>query len=1100
MAREQLLGNDAIVRGALEAGVAFVAGYPGTPSSEITDGFAKLSKTHGVAFEYAVNEKIALELAFAAAIAGARSLCAMKHLGLMVAGDPLSTIPYVGVEAGMVIVSAGDPSCHTSPNEADQRHLAPMLNLPVLDPSTPGEAHAMTRAAFELSEACRLPVLLRTTTRVAHSRAEVRTGPPRRGAVKGFERNPTRWVPVPANARRMRVELKGRVEQARAWVHESGFVRLEGSAPDVVIATGAPAATIHDVLRVVGQENEVPVWRVGAPWPLPEAALAEALKKVKRVLVVEELSPFLEDQLLALAHRHRIDVEILGKRTGHFPEEFEYEPHIVQRGLFDALGVGAPPRKRPEMPVLPPRAPSLCPGCPHRASFAAARSAFDDDQLFFNDIGCYTLGYAPPLRTADALLCMGAGFTLAAGVARVTGKRTVGTMGDSTFFHAGMPALLDAIKEDANVVAVVLDNQVTAMTGFQESPTHGGKIEDVARALGAKHVETVDPYDQAATIATFQRARAQTGTSVVVVRHACPVNQARHDGPSARLPAYVADPDACRACGRSDAKLRCDVPITEGYERNLAGVASLRKEREPAPAIAPCASRCPLSLCIQGYVGHVAAGEWAEAAAHVMARTALPESVCRVCHRPCEDACVRNAERQPIAINDLKRAVVAWAEKNDPKLLAPKRGASANLRAAVVGAGPSGLAASAELAARGWDVTLYDAAERAGGLLTHGIPEHRLPEDAIARDLARVLEVVTFKPGVRLGRDTSVERLAKEHDAVYVAIGAHVPRALELSGAKPAQTISALEYLRASRTGATAPTGTNVVVIGGGNAAIDAARTALRDRAEKVTIACLEHRAEMPALKDEIVQAEHEGIALRCGVRPTGWDARGLWVAPVEAEAGEREDELLEADLVIVAIGQSPDASAFGDLKRTTDGLLEVDRATCATSHPKVFAGGDAVPGERSVTAAMAWGLRAAWGMDAALRGKEIADRRAPPMIPTPSPRGWAVDAPFAVRRGGPELDAKERARSNAEVVGVLSEADARAEAMRCLMCGQCGNCRACVEAFGCPAIAMADARAHVVVDPVWCIGCGVCEEVCSNRALKAAPAPAAPHSLKVIQ
>ena len=222
---ECLLGNEAIVRGALEAGVAFMAGYPGTPSSEITDGFARIASARHVAFEYSVNEKIALELAFASAIAGGRSMCAMKHLGLMVAGDPLSTIPYIGVEAGMVIVSAGDPSCHTSPNEADQRHLGPMLHLPVLDPSTPAEAHAMTRAAFELSEACRLPVLLRTTTRVAHSRADVRFGALTEPRVTGFVRNPSRYVPIPGNARRMRVELKERIERAREWMAGSGFLR-----------------------------------------------------------------------------------------------------------------------------------------------------------------------------------------------------------------------------------------------------------------------------------------------------------------------------------------------------------------------------------------------------------------------------------------------------------------------------------------------------------------------------------------------------------------------------------------------------------------------------------------------------------------------------------------------------------------------------------------------------------------------------------------------------------------------------------------------------------------------------------------------------------
>ena len=238
---ECLLGNEAVVRGALESGVAFASGYPGTPSSEITDAFARIAARRGIAFEYAVNEKIALELCFAASLAGARSLCAMKHLGLMVAGDPLSTIPYVGVRGGMVIVSAGDPGMHTSPNEQDQRHLGPMLHLPILDPSSPAEALVMTRFAFELSEQCELPVLLRTTTRVAHGRATVAVGELREPVVRGFVRAPEKYVPIPVNARRMRLELTQRIARARAIVAQSPFVDLAAEGDVAVLASGASA-------------------------------------------------------------------------------------------------------------------------------------------------------------------------------------------------------------------------------------------------------------------------------------------------------------------------------------------------------------------------------------------------------------------------------------------------------------------------------------------------------------------------------------------------------------------------------------------------------------------------------------------------------------------------------------------------------------------------------------------------------------------------------------------------------------------------------------------------------------------------------------------
>jgi indolepyruvate ferredoxin oxidoreductase alpha subunit len=1085
----QLLGNDAIVRGALEAGVAFMAGYPGTPSSEVTDSFARVSGAHGVAFEYSVNEKIALELAFAASLAGARSLCAMKHLGLMVAGDPLSTIPYIGVEGGMVIVSAGDPSCHTSPNEADQRHLGPMLHLPILDPSTPAEAHAMTRAAFELSEACRLPVLLRTTTRVAHSRGAVTLGAFRPKRETAFVREPGRYVPIPANARRMRIAIKDRLAKARAWMAQSGFFRVDGEGEDVVLATGAPAATAADVLRLAavtsGVAPRVALWRLGTIFPLPEAELVSRLAGVKRLVVVEELSPFLEERILVLCARHGLSVQVFGKLTGHFPEEFEYSADVVQRGLHGSLGIGAPPPVRPAPVAVPIRAPSLCPGCPHRAAFFAARSAFDADQIYMNDIGCYTLGFAPPLRTADALLCMGAGFTLAAGVARVTGKRTVGFMGDSTFFHAGMPALLDAIKEHANVVAVVLDNQITAMTGFQQSPTQEQKIEDVARALGARHVETIDPYDSAASIAAFQRAKGALGTSVVVVRRACPIGLSRTPGAPPRPAPYVADVERCRTCGRDAQHLGCEQQVTDGYERNLARVAAQREQLEPQPSVAPCAARCPLSLCIQGYAGHIAAGEWSEALGHVMARTPLPESVCRVCDRPCEDVCVRGALDAPVAINDLKRFVVEWGERERPDLLTTPREALHGLRIAVVGAGPSGLAAAHELAVRGYTVTLFDAEREPGGMLVHGIPEYRLPAAMAQKDIARVLALgVTFAGGMRLGRDVTITGLTQEFDAVYVAIGAHRPRKLELAGARGAtNVIDAFVYLRGARVGEPVPSGARVVVIGGGNAAIDAARTALRKGAVSVTVACLEERPAMPALRDEIAAAEHEGIAIRGGLRPVRWAEGGLVVAPVSPVSGPEES--LDADLVIVAIGQDPDETALdGALERTSTGHLEIDRDTCATSHSRVFAGGDVVRGEHTVTAAMAWGLRAAWGIDVALRGRPAADRRSPPARPELERPRIAVRAPRLPRRHPPELDGRTRGRSTDEVVSVFAEADARAEAARCLMCGQCGNCRACIDVLGCPAIAMDPSGARVVVDPTWCIGCGVCAELCSDGAM----------------
>lgn len=1106
---ECLLGNEAIVRGALESGVAFACGYPGTPSSEVTDAFAKIAPSCGITFEYSVNEKVCLEMAFAASLAGARSICAMKHLGLMVAGDPISTIPYVGVVGGMVVVSAGDPSCRTSPNEQDQRHLGPMLHMPILDPSTPSEAHAMARFAFELSEGAQLPVILRVTTRVCHTRAPVTFGPLRPPKVTGFSRDPSRYTPIPVHARRMRIELKERMARARKMIGLSGFFQQSGRGKTVILATGAPAATCADVLAEHGLEDQVALWKLGTPHPLPEDELVAALQGIERLLVLEELSPFLEDAVRSLCARHDLCVQVLGKRTGHLPEEFEYGPSVIEQGLKAALSLGPgaeQPRHQIEAVARPP---SLCPGCPHRAAYFAARVAFDEDQLYFNDIGCYSLGYGPPLNTVDALLCMGAGFTLAAGVSRVTGKRTVGFLGDSTFFHSGMPALLNAIKERVNMVAVILDNQVTAMTGFQESPStpsdHTASIEAVVRGLGARQIETVDPYDLSATIAALRRARDATGLSVIIVKRPCPVHQARIGQSPYGVRPYQVNTDGCRACGRAAAGLRCNQPLSEAYERQLAHARAQqpRGTTDAPPVVAPCARRCPLSLCIQGYAGNIAAGDYAAALGQILARTPLPESVCRVCHRPCEQACIRRDLDESVAINDLKRFVVDWASREHISPKQPECEPAHGHTVAVIGAGPSGLAAAHDLALRGYGVTLFEAKDRAGGLLAYGIPAYRLPTDVLDRDLGRVFDLgVTLEAGQRLGCDFSLDDLfARGFERVYLAIGAGQGRLLDLEAEEGSpQLVRALDYLQAVREGHDTPCARQVVVLGGGNAAVDAARTARRLGGTAVTIACLEARDQMPALTDEISAAELEGVVIRTGLAPQRLQKQGIAVAPVRQVAGggnDNPEERLAADLVILAIGQTPDLDFLdqGDLslERTNQGCLKVDPETCQSSDPRVFAGGDAVVAiahnGRTVTDAIAWGQRAAWGIDQSLRGAEAADSRpppsrlaslqvlesAPPGKRPKMPRMRPLERPLAVRTqalGGFE-----------EVTHSLTEAQAKLEASRCLACGWCGNCRACIDLFGCPAFREQDGKAFI--DGALCNGCGVCADLCPNGAIR---------------
>ncbi len=515
---------------------------------------------------------------------------------------------------------------------------------------------------------------------------------------------------------------------------------------------------------------------------------------------------------------------------------------------------------------------------------------------------------------------------------------------------------------------------------------------------------------------------------------------------------------------------------------------------EGAPSQAPCAASCPLSLCVEGYVGHVAAGEYEAALGHVLERTALPESVCRVCHRPCESACVHAESGTPIAINDLKRFVVAaTGTAGDAATSEPDHGH----RVAVVGAGPAGLAAAHDLRRRGYDVTLLDAAERPGGLLAHGIPAHRLPPDAFARDVERVLSLgVRFRGGVRVGPDVTLDGLLEEgHDTLLLAVGAGHARTLDLlspEGESQPIVISALEYLRRLAVGEPVETGARVVVIGGGNAALDAGRAARRLGARSVTLAFPERREEMPAIPSEIAAAVEEGIAIRPQVVPTRLEAGALIGRAVDDD-GHEVELLLEADQIIFAIGQDPRLDfatvAGAALDRDGAGHLRIDPETGRTSHPQVYAAGDAAGARRMVTTAMASGMRAAWGIDRAVR-PDAEDRRRPPSLAAsaaPAPLSTSAPAPLSTFRlaahRAPELAPAERTRDFDEVAGVLEEAAARAEAARCLMCGRCGNCRACLDLFACPALREGDG--HVVIDAELCTGCGVCAEICPNDAIR---------------
>jgi indolepyruvate ferredoxin oxidoreductase, alpha subunit len=524
-----LLGNEAIVRGLLEAGVKFASTYPGTPSSEIGNILEEISEEAGMYFEFSANEKIALEVSAAAASSGVRSFAFMKHVGLNVAADPLMTLAYSGVVGGMLVLSADDPSVHSSQNEQDNRYFATLSLLPMMEPSTPEEAKNMIKDAYEVSEALSLPLIYRTTTRVNHARSIVEYGPMLDTPAKGhFVKNDKRFVNIPAFAKMNRVRLLELNAKAKELSENSALNFEEGNGDIGVITSGVGYTYVKEFI------SDISILKLGFTNPLPEKKIVEFLKNKKFVMIVEELEPFIEDQVLRLCAQNGLTTPIYGKRSGHLPREWEYSPDTIKK-LNNLVKVSEMPDALPGVTIkLPNRPPTLCTGCPHRGMFAATKKAVGKREVVYcSDIGCYTLGVQPPFYAADFIICMGGGAGAAGGFDQSTDQKAIAFIGDSTFFHSGIAPLTSAIFNDHKIVMVILDNRTTAMTGHQPNPGTGRDygniktdpidIENVVSGLGIKFVRSIDPYDVKAAEKVMKDALDFDGVAVVISKCPCPL-------------------------------------------------------------------------------------------------------------------------------------------------------------------------------------------------------------------------------------------------------------------------------------------------------------------------------------------------------------------------------------------------------------------------------------------------------------------------------------------------------------------------------------------------------------------------------------------------
>jgi len=561
-----LLGNEAAVRGALEGGVSVVSTYPGTPSSEIGNVFYKIAQKAGVYFEFSSNEKVALEVSVAAAAAGLRSFVFMKHVGLNVAADSFVSTVYTGVCGGMIVLSADDPSMYSSQNEQDNRIMARLAGIPMLEPSNPQEVKDLMKYGFDLSEQFQIPILMRTTTRISHMRGIVKLGPVIRGKKKGFfEKNPSQFIVIPAYVVKMRKELIKKLIKIEQIANISPLnTTIDQGGSKLGIITGGGAFNyVMDV--VTANDWKVKILKVTLSYPFPEKLVLNFIKSVDSILLAEEVEPVMEKEILAIIGKHNLNKRVYGKLDGTLPRIYEYNPDILFNGMAKVLNKVLPKKEWvfTKLP-LPTRPAVLCPGCPHRATYFALKSAIkklklkEEEIIYSTDIGCYALGLEPPYKMGDYCISMGSSIGIGCGFSKATNQKVISFIGDSTFFHAGIPGLINAIHNKDKILLVVMDNRITGMTGGQPNPgvpvdgmgnpAPEVSIEEIARGVGAGLVKTIDPFNLKETEKVFKEALQFEGVEVIITKQPCAMitdAENRRKGISVK---YIINQEECTKC------------------------------------------------------------------------------------------------------------------------------------------------------------------------------------------------------------------------------------------------------------------------------------------------------------------------------------------------------------------------------------------------------------------------------------------------------------------------------------------------------------------------------------------------------------------------
>jgi indolepyruvate ferredoxin oxidoreductase alpha subunit len=978
--------------------------------------------------------------------------------------------------------------------------------VPVFDPSSPTEAQQMLPIAFELSEKYQIPVILRPVLRVSHAQQSITFNPIHKFERKAnFQHNPQRWSATPRFRfllhKQLNMKLKKIAEEFNSMTSLNFIEHDREKAVMGLIAGGIGYSMAQDILLEMGLQKEIPVLKIGTPFPFPNEIVETFIKKCDHVLILEETEPVIELQI-------RDKSKITGRLDGRIPNEGEMLPEVITQVISDlcktfSISVAEVPstvalEKLVVGLGLPIRRPTLCSGCPHRSSFYAIKKAFPNG-VFPSDIGCYTLGMN--MESVDTCHDMGAAITFASGLYQAyhqDGKEIpiISTIGDSTFYHSGAPGLLNAVYNGARFILVILDNSITAMTGMQPTPEsgntadgHPGKslsIEDLVRGCGVKYLRIVNPYDIKGMIREARKAYEYTkqpegGMAVLIARYPCITNQKE---------ILKVNP------------VKVDIRHTPPHEKDLPQLKSGAMPLSLLPVyqdkIAPCTGACPIQVDARGYIALISKGKFDEALTLVRQKNPFPAITGRLCARPCEKVCRRGDVDQPIAIDLLKRFV---AERENAPAMDVTPGPGKKAKVAIVGTGPTGLMAAYDLRRYGYPVTLFEALPIPGGTMAVGTGRFRLPEDVLNREVDIVKKLgAEFKFNTKIGNQWSIDDLkAQGYKAIFLAIGAHQAKPLNLPGQDAKGVIDTLTFLKKVTLKKGIPAFSRVVVFGGSDRALDAARTALRLGAKSVTVLFSRSRREMPAEASEISEAEKEGISFQFFSVPskiTTSHGKTVGVSFKKAvlsnptslgrtkvRSVQGPEKNLKVDLVIISPLYVPDLSPFGNaVPQTAWNTIHVDPLTLATSVEGLFAGGDAVTGPKNFIEGLAAGRKAALSIHRFLNGEDLRTNREAEGVSMELVSVNIDKVETQSRVEEPVLSPESRIKNFKEVHLLPSEEALITEAKRCLHCGACHQCDTCL--LQCPEGAISKTEEGYVIHYEKCSGCRVCVQECPTSAI----------------